>query len=103
MYLADAQDGSGTNNANFATPADGGNPRMQMYLFDAVPIFTVNKPTSFKGKKTATESAMSTNNKIADKGPITKAMVLYNDDAAGTTHEHVLQQQMQERLQERLH
>ena len=30
---------------------------------------------------------MSTNNKIADKGPITKAMVLYNDDASGTTHE----------------
>lgn len=30
---ADAQDGSGTNNANFATPADGGNPRMQMFLF----------------------------------------------------------------------
>ena len=30
---ADAQDGSGTNNANFATPADGSQPRMQMYLW----------------------------------------------------------------------
>ena len=30
---ADAQDGSGTNNANFATPPDGPAPRMQMYLF----------------------------------------------------------------------
>ncbi|MCC6125070.1 MAG: M36 family metallopeptidase, partial [Pirellulales bacterium] len=30
---ADAQDGSGTNNANFATPPDGQAPRMQMYLF----------------------------------------------------------------------
>ncbi len=30
---ADAQDGSGTNNANFSTPADGSNPRMQMFLF----------------------------------------------------------------------
>jgi subtilisin-like proprotein convertase family protein len=30
---AEAQDGGGTNNANFATPADGGNPRMQMYLW----------------------------------------------------------------------
>ncbi len=29
---AEAQDGSGTNNANFATPADGQNPRMQMYV-----------------------------------------------------------------------
>jgi len=30
---ADAQDGSGTNNANFGTPPDGQNPRMQMFLF----------------------------------------------------------------------
>ena len=30
---AEAQDGSGTNNANFFTPADGSAPRMQMYLF----------------------------------------------------------------------
>lgn len=29
---AEAQDGGGTCNANMATPADGGNPRMQMYL-----------------------------------------------------------------------
>ena len=30
---ADAQDGSGTNNANFGTPPDGSSPRMQMYVF----------------------------------------------------------------------
>ena len=30
---ADAQDGGGTNNANFATPPDGNNPRMQMFLW----------------------------------------------------------------------
>ena len=30
--LADAQDGSGTNNANFSTPADGSPGRMQMFL-----------------------------------------------------------------------
>lgn len=30
---AEAQDGSGTNNANFATPVDGGSGRMQMYLW----------------------------------------------------------------------
>ena len=29
---SEVQDGSGTCNANFGTPADGGNPRMQMYL-----------------------------------------------------------------------
>jgi hypothetical protein len=33
--LAEAQDGGGTNNANFSTPADGGNGRMQMYLWTA--------------------------------------------------------------------
>lgn len=31
--LADALDGSGTNNANFATPAEGTRPRMQMYTW----------------------------------------------------------------------
>jgi extracellular elastinolytic metalloproteinase len=30
---AEAQDGSGTNNANFATPSDGNRPRMQMFLW----------------------------------------------------------------------
>jgi hypothetical protein len=32
---AEAQDGGGTNNANFATPSDGNNPRMQMYIWTA--------------------------------------------------------------------
>ena len=31
--LADAQDGSGTNNANFSTPSDGSPGRMQMFVF----------------------------------------------------------------------
>ena len=35
--LADAQDGSGTNNANFSVGADGFRPRMQMYLFNPPP------------------------------------------------------------------
>ena len=34
---AEAQDSSGTNNANFATPADGGRGRMQMYRFTQTP------------------------------------------------------------------
>jgi hypothetical protein len=32
---ADAQDGSGTNNANFGTPPDGSRPRMQMFLWSS--------------------------------------------------------------------
>ena len=35
--LAEAQDGGGTNNANFSTPADGSNGRMQMYLWNGSP------------------------------------------------------------------
>jgi Fungalysin metallopeptidase (M36)/Calx-beta domain/Fungalysin/Thermolysin Propeptide Motif/FG-GAP-like repeat/FG-GAP repeat len=40
---ADAQDGSGTNNANFGTPPDGLAPRMQQYIFD---ITTPNRDSS---------------------------------------------------------
>lgn len=83
--FADAQDGSSSNNANFSTPTDGNSPRMQMFLFNAVPVFSVLQPASFAGAKTATESAVSTNNKIADKGPITQKVVLYKD--ASGTHE----------------
>jgi extracellular elastinolytic metalloproteinase len=32
--IANAQDGSGTNNANFESPPDGQNGRMRMYVFD---------------------------------------------------------------------
>lgn len=35
--IADCQDAGGTNNANFATPADGNRPRMQMYLWSGTP------------------------------------------------------------------
>ncbi|MFN0277955.1 MAG: M36 family metallopeptidase [Pyrinomonadaceae bacterium] len=35
---AEAQDSSGTNNANFSTPADGGRGRMQMYVFVNTPV-----------------------------------------------------------------
>jgi hypothetical protein len=33
---AEAQDFGGTNNANMSTPSDGGRPRMQMYIFNAL-------------------------------------------------------------------
>jgi extracellular elastinolytic metalloproteinase len=46
---AEAQDGGGTDNANFATPPDGRNPRMQMFLWSGDgPTFevVVNSPIS---------------------------------------------------------
>ncbi len=35
---AEAQDGAGLDNANFATPPDGSNPRMQMFLWNGSPL-----------------------------------------------------------------
>ena len=48
---ADAQDGSGTNNANFGTPPDGSNPRMQMYVWTnpAAGLLTINSPAAVAG------------------------------------------------------
>ncbi|TPX58887.1 hypothetical protein PhCBS80983_g02849 [Powellomyces hirtus] len=37
--IANAQDGSGYNNANFATPRDGQQPRMRMYVWDVTKPF----------------------------------------------------------------
>jgi extracellular elastinolytic metalloproteinase len=34
MVILNTQDGSGTNNANFATPPDGQSGRMRMYIWD---------------------------------------------------------------------
>lgn len=34
--MAEAQDGGGMDNANFATPSDGSRPRMQMYLWQPI-------------------------------------------------------------------
>ncbi len=48
---AEAQDGSGTNNANFATPGDGDNGRMQMYLYNVGGdrLLSVEEPGAIAG------------------------------------------------------
>lgn len=59
MVNADAQDGGGTNNANFATPDDGSNPRMQMYLWSpsgTSDLLTVNSPSGLAGSYGAVEA-----------------------------------------------
>ncbi|MBK7432441.1 MAG: M36 family metallopeptidase [Chitinophagaceae bacterium] len=83
---ADGQDGGGTNNANMSTPPDGSKPRMQMYLWSAPTLFTVNSPVVIAGNYFAREGAMSTANLLTNVGPKTGQLVWYNDDAAGTTH-----------------
>lgn len=50
---AQAQDGSGLNNANFGTPPDGSNPRMQMYIWepDGTPrMFYIDAPSNLAGR-----------------------------------------------------
>lgn len=53
--LADGQDGGGFNNANFGTPPDGGNPRMQMFLWtgNSQTLFEVTAPVGIAGLYTA--------------------------------------------------
>ncbi len=48
---ADAQDGSGTNNANFGTPPDGSPPRMQMFVWtgSAPATLRVDAPAASAG------------------------------------------------------
>ncbi len=58
---AEAQDGGGTNNANFATPPDGQRPRMQMYLWTSGGStssnhLTVNTPSTIAGPYSATDA-----------------------------------------------
>ncbi len=48
--LGEAQDWSGTNNANMLTPADGGSPRMQMYVWNRpAGTLTVSSPAPIAG------------------------------------------------------
>ncbi|WP_052732668.1 M36 family metallopeptidase [Hymenobacter terrenus] len=49
---AEAQDGSGRDNANFSTPPDGINGRMQMYLFGNKGLVTISAPSSLAGNYT---------------------------------------------------
>ena len=56
---AEAQDGGGTNNANFATPPDGTSGRMQMYLWNpsAIQLMFYNTPASAVPRKPKTAPA----------------------------------------------
>ena len=49
---AEAQDGGGTDNANFSTPPDGFRPRMQMYLWNPIIVERVyyNAPSEAVGR-----------------------------------------------------
>lgn len=78
---ADAQDGSGTNNANFATPPEGQNPRMQMFLWDnngVSDLFTINNGP-LAGDYGAVEAGFGA---PVPTSPITANLVLVLDGGA---------------------
>ncbi len=78
--LAEAQDGSGLNNANFATDPDGGAGRMQMYLWNGTKSFSVLSPAGIAGTYTSKEGAFSINNLLKNVGPVTGQLAWYNDN-----------------------
>lgn len=79
FVFADAQDGSGTNNANFGTPPDGENPRMQMYLWTSnsePDLLTINSPASISGSY---GSSIASFGPPVPSTPITEDLVLVVD------------------------
>lgn len=77
---AEAQDGEAFNNANMATPGDGGNPRMQMYLWtggNASGSITINSPSSISGNYSSSASSTFGPNFPADG--LTGSLVLAED------------------------
>lgn len=62
---ADAQDGSGTNNANFSTPSDGSPGRMQMYIW---PGPAPDRDSSFDGDIVVHEYAHGISNRLVGGG-----------------------------------
>jgi hypothetical protein len=76
---ADAQDGSGTNNATFGTPPDGQNPRMTMFIWTAPPELTVNSPGSIAGTYAAAGAAFGAE---LDEAGVTGNVELVDDGSA---------------------
>ncbi len=75
--LAEAQDYSGTDNANMQTPADGASPRMQMYVFTG----------AIKGNLTVLSPMTTLGNQAAGFGPnpfTTTADLVVATDGMGT-------------------
>ena len=85
QVFAQAQDGSGTNNANFGTPPDGMSPSMQMYLWTEsnVPdLLTVNSPAALAGLYTCSTAGFGP---PVPSIPITEDIILVEDDGTDPT------------------
>lgn len=90
FVFADAQDGSGINNAAFGTPPDGNNPGMTMFLWEAgglgIPL-TINSGGPLVGDITAAVPATGQGNTIPGptSTPVTADLVLVDDSSAAPT------------------
>jgi hypothetical protein len=85
FVLADAQDGSGTSNANFSTPTDGNSGRMQMFLWPTSGASASNNtlgvtyPSSIKGKYFGPQSAVGA--RLSPTGLPGKVVLLRDSNA----------------------
>lgn len=78
---ADAQDGSGTNNANFQTPVDGTVPRMQMFLWNP-PGAVTNRNVIMAG---VSVTSVYANFGTRANDTITAQVVVANDSSSAPT------------------
>lgn len=70
--LAEAQDYSGTNNANFSTPADGSSGRMQMYIWSGP---TPNRDGDLDQNISIHEMTHGTSNRLHNNGSGLNAVI----------------------------
>ena len=83
---AQAQDGGGTNNANFSSGADGSNARIQMYLWTGGSgefLLTIDTPSTIAGSYVGAEAGFGPG--LPTDVPITAALVLVDDGTANPT------------------
>lgn len=84
FVIAEAQDGSRLNNANFLTPPDGESGYMQMYLWNRKPeenLIKVNSPSSISGDYSAIDNSFVDGHVDLPIHPLnlTANLVLYDD------------------------
>lgn len=82
---AEAQDGSGVSNANFATPPDGNRPRMQMYIWpfnsNTGHFLTVQSPNNLAGTYLAAKANFGP---LLPAVPVVADVVVMEDAVAPT-------------------
>lgn len=90
--VADAQDASGTNNANFGTPRDGFRPRMQMFLWtrpnDLLTVNTGSVAGSYPGNDSNFNDGLtppSPSGVPLEGNPVTGDLILVDDGSANPT------------------